>query len=150
MNGSDSLDDEILKLISEFVENHQELVVLFDTSLPSVINILSPRAGVEALRIFRTHNDRILWENQQGNMVLMRELESRVGTLERSDWLASSGEEPHGDEALWETQREIMGLVEKLELHVNALENLGRLSLSSRGKDSPDVSPLLSVRILLV
>ena len=37
-----------------------------------------------------------------------------------------------------------MGLVEKLELRVNALENLGRLSLSSRGKDSPDVSPLLS------
>ena len=80
--GSDLLDDEILKLISEFVEDHQELVVLFDTSLPSVINILSPRAGVETLRIFTTHNDRVLLESQQGNMVLMKELESRVGTLE--------------------------------------------------------------------
>ena len=28
--------------------------------------------------------------HQRGNMVLMKELESRVGTLERSDWLASS------------------------------------------------------------
>ena len=37
-----------------------------------------------------------------------------------------------------------MGSVEKLELRVNTLENLDRLSLPSRGKDSPDVSPLLS------
>ena len=73
----------------------------------------------------------------------MEELKSRVDSLERPDWMASSGQEPHGDEALWETQREIMGLVEKLELRVNTLENLDRLSLFSRRKDSPDVSPLL-------
>ena len=37
-----------------------------------------------------------------------------------------------------------MSSVEKLELCVNTLENLDRLSLPSRGKGSPDVSPLLS------
>ena len=79
--GSDLLDDEVLKLISEFVEDHQGLVTLFDTRLPLIINILSPRAGVEALRIFTSHSDQILLEGQQGNVVLIKELESRVGAL---------------------------------------------------------------------
>ena len=135
--GSDLLDDEILKLISDFVGDHQELVVLFDTSLPSVVNILSPRAGVEALRIFMTHNNRILWGNQQGNMALMEELKIRVDSLEKPDWAASSGQEPHGDETLWETQRGIMSSVEKLELRVNTLENLDHLPLPSCGKAPP-------------
>ena len=56
--GLDLLDDEILKLIAEFVENHRELVILFDTRLPSIVNVLSPRAGVETLRMFVSHNDK--------------------------------------------------------------------------------------------
>ena len=59
-NGADRLDEEVLELISEFADSHQELMVLPDTSLPSVINVLSPRASAETLRIFMSHNDRIL------------------------------------------------------------------------------------------
>ena len=142
--GSDLLDDEILKLTSDFVEDHRELLVLFDTSLPSVVNVLSPRAGVEALRIFMTHNDGILWENQRGNTARLGEIEVRIDSLEEPGWTASSGREPPGDESPWETYKEIMGSVKKLELRVNTLENSDRLPPPSREKDSPDVSPLLS------
>ena len=141
--GSDLLDDEVLKLTSDFVEDRHDLMVLFDTNLPSVVNILSPRAGVEALRIFMTHNDRILWGNQRRNMARLEELKVRVDSLEEPDWAASSGREPHGNESPWETYNEVINSVKKLELRVNTLESLGRLSLPSRDEDPPDVSPLL-------
>ena len=141
---SDLLDDEVLKLISGFVENRQELVVLFDTNCPSVINILSPRASVETLRIFMTHNDGILWENQRKSIVSMKKLESRVSALETLKHLLSPGRTPPANEVLWKTQQEVLSLAKRLDTRVSTLENLGRLSFSPPEKAPLSVSSLLN------
>ena len=141
---SDLLDDEVLKLISGFVENHQELVVLFDTNFPSVINILSPRAGVETLRIFMTHNDGILLEGQRESVSSMEKLESRMGALETLKHLLSSRKTSPADEVLWKTQQGILNLAKKLDTRVSVLENLDRLSFSAPKKAPLSASSLLN------
>ena len=50
MEEIDQLDDEVLRVTSEFVEHHPELLVILDTRIPSVINLLSPRASAESQR----------------------------------------------------------------------------------------------------
>lgn len=127
---SDLLDDEVLKLISGFVENRQELVVLLDTNLPSVINILSPRASAETLRIFMTHNDGILLEGQRESVSSMEKLESKVGALETLKHLLSSRRTSPADEVFWKTQQGILNLAKKLDTRVSVLENLDRLSFA--------------------
>jgi hypothetical protein len=141
---SDLLDDEVLKLISGFVENRQELVVLLDTNLPSVINILSPRASAETLRIFMTHNDRILSEGQRESVSSMEKLESRMGALETLKHLLSSRRTSPVDEVLWKTQQGILNLAKKLDTRVSVLENLDRLSFSAPKKAPLSASSLLN------
>jgi hypothetical protein len=80
--GIDKLDDEVLRIISEFAEYHPELPVILDPRIPSIINILSPRASTEALRILTSHNTAIILKNQRDITKTVTGLEDRVIALE--------------------------------------------------------------------
>ena len=138
---ADLLDEEVLELISEFTDSHQELMVLFDTSLPSVVNVLSPRAGAEALRVFMSHNDRILLDSQQESASLLRGLESRVGALETLKHLLSSRKTSPADEVLWRAQQWSINLAKELDTRVGVLENFDCSSFSPPQKTPFSASP---------
>ena len=140
--GSDLLDEEVLELISEFASNHQELIVLLNTSLPSVVNILSPRASAETLRIFMSHNDGILLARQRESVSLLGKLEARVSALETLKHLLSSRKTSPADEVLWRIQRWSINLLKKLDTRVSALENVDCLSFSPPKKAPFSASPL--------
>ena len=128
--GADRLDEEVLELISEFADSHQELMVLPDTSLPSVINVLSPRASAETLRIFMSHNDRILLNGQFESLNSLRGLESRVGALETLKHLLSSRKTSPAEEVLWRALQWSINLAEKLDTRVKMLESADCSSFS--------------------
>ena len=142
-NGADRLDEEVLELISGFVDSHQELMVLPDTSLPSVINVLSPRASAETLRILMSHNDRILLNGQFESLNSLRGLESRVGALETLKHLLSSRKTSPAEEVLWRAQQWSINLAEKLDTRVKILEGSDCSSFSSSQKASFSATPLL-------
>ena len=141
--GADRLDEEVLELISEFADSHQELMVLLDTSLPSVVNVLSPRASAETLRIFMSHNDRILLNGQFESLSSLRGLESRVGALETLKHLLSSRKTSPADEVLWRAQQWSINLAEKLDTRVKILESSDCLSFSPPQKAPFSAAPLL-------
>ena len=78
----DQLDDEVLRVTSEFVKHQPELLVILDFKIPSVINLLSPRASTKSLRIITSHNTRVLLENQRNIAKPFGYLEYRISALE--------------------------------------------------------------------
>ena len=85
--GAEELDDRVLKAISNFMEQHARVLVIFNVSTLSMMNLLSPRVGAESLHIFASHNDGILLEGQREVAKLMECIASHVVVLESLEHL---------------------------------------------------------------